>query len=149
MPNCIRPSLMWSRVATSSAIFRGWFSGITVTAVPTCRRLVRVAIEAAMGSDADTTERTGSKWISPSQMQSMPQASAWSTKLHVSTNASAWLNPCRFCSTNNPKCMREISLQFVPALGVHELPPAAVEAALVVLAGHGLGHVEDAAGQRQ
>ena len=57
---------------------KGWFSGSTWTAVPTRSRLVRVAIELAIRSEAEITERDGVKWISPSQTQSMPQASAMS-----------------------------------------------------------------------
>ena len=47
-----------------------------MTAVPTRSRRVRVAIELATWSDAEITERFGVKWISPSQTQSRPQASA-------------------------------------------------------------------------
>ena len=45
---------------------------------------MRVAIELATWSDAEITERFGVKWISPSQTQSRPQASArWASSKRV------------------------------------------------------------------
>ncbi len=89
MPNSKRPWLMWSTVATSSAMRSGWFSGSTCTAVPTCRRVVREAIALATCSEAEMTERVGVKWISPSHTQSTPQASAWSATSNTSRKAEA------------------------------------------------------------
>src|ERR1051325_4832390 len=106
MPNSKRPSLMWSMVATSSAMRSGWFSGSTGTAVPTRNRLVRLAMALATCSEAEMTERVGVKWISPSQTQSAPHASAWSATSKMSRKAEAWLwlDPCRISSTKIPKC---------------------------------------------
>src|SRR5215813_11784961 len=106
MPNSKRPSLMWSMVATSSAMRSGWFSGSTCTAVPTRRCLVRLAMALATCSEAEMTERVGVKWISPSHTQSAPQASAWSATSKMSRKADAWfwLDPCRISSTKIPKC---------------------------------------------
>src|SRR5215813_179286 len=83
----------------------GWFSGMTVTAVPMCTRLVRVAIELATWSDAEITERAGAKWISPSHTQSSPQASASSASSNASRNDAIWSIPLRDSSTKIPKCM--------------------------------------------
>ncbi len=105
IPNSTRPSLMWSSVATSSAMRSGWLRGSTVTAVPTRTRRVRVAIELATWSDDEMTERAGLKWISPSHTQSMPHASAASATAKTSRNAPAWSTPRRISSTKIPKCM--------------------------------------------
>src|SRR6266545_2773778 len=59
MPNSKRPSLMWSTVATSSAMRSGWFRGNTWTAVPTRRRRVRAAMALATWSEAEMIERVG------------------------------------------------------------------------------------------
>jgi len=83
----------------------GWFRGSTVTAVPTCRRRVRLAIALATWSDAEITEREGMKWISPSQTQSRPQASACWASSNASRNAETWFAPSRISSTKIPKCM--------------------------------------------
>ena len=104
MPNSKRPSLMWSTVATSSAMRSGWLSGSTWTAVPTRRRRVRAAMALATWSEAEMIEREGVKWISPSQTQSMPHASAWSAVSKMSRNAPAWVAPWRSSSTKIPKC---------------------------------------------
>ena len=89
MPNSKRPSLMWSTVATSSAMRRGWFSGRTCTAVPTRTRRVRAATALATWSEAEMIERVGVKWISPSQTQSTPPVSARSAVSKMSRNAVA------------------------------------------------------------
>ena len=47
----------------------------------------------ATWSDAEITERVGVKWISPSQTQSMPHASARSAVSKTSRNAETWLAP--------------------------------------------------------
>ncbi len=73
-------------VATSSAMRSGWFRGRTWTAVPTRTRRVRVAMALATWSEAEITERDGVKWISPSQTQSIPQASARSACSKTSRN---------------------------------------------------------------
>ena len=65
----------------------GWLSGSTCTAVPTRRRRVRLAIALATCSEAEITERTGVKWISPSHTQSAPQASARSASSKTSRKA--------------------------------------------------------------
>ena len=52
---------------------------------------MRAAMALATCSDAEITERTGVKWISPSHTQSMPQASARSASSKMSRNAEAWL----------------------------------------------------------
>ena len=83
----------------------GWFNGSTWTAVPTRRRLVRVAIELATRSEAEMTERAGVKWISPSQTQSMPQASAAAASSKASSKAETAVAPRRISSTKSPKCM--------------------------------------------
>src|SRR5262245_24383774 len=70
-----------------------------------CNRFVRVAIELATSKDAEITERVGVKWISPSQTQSMPQASAMSASSKASSNAEAGVAPRRISSTKSPKCM--------------------------------------------
>src|SRR2546426_510207 len=88
---------------------RGWLRGSTVTAVPTRRRRVRVAIELATWSDAEITERAGAKWISPSQTQSRPQASACWASSNASRNAETWFAPYRISSTKIPKCMTSAS----------------------------------------
>src|SRR5262249_36268845 len=66
---------------------------------------VRVAIELATSSDAEITDRVGVKWISPSQTQSMPQASATSASSNASSNAETAVAPRRISSTKSPKCM--------------------------------------------
>src|SRR6266540_2236138 len=70
-----------------------------------CTRRVRVAMELATWSDAEITERTGVKWISPSHTQSRPQASASSASSNASLNAATWSTPRRISSTKIPKCM--------------------------------------------
>src|SRR5262249_55043861 len=97
-------------VATSSAIRSGWFSGSTWTAVPTLRRLVRLAMALATCSEAEMTERVGVKWISPSHTQSRPSASARSAVSKMSRKAAAWLAPWRISSTNSPMCTARIVL---------------------------------------
>jgi len=93
IPNSKRPSLMWSTVATSSAMRSGWFSGRTWTAVPIRTRRVRAAMALATCSDAEMIERLGVKWISPSQTQSIPPASAWAAVSKMSRKAPAWVAP--------------------------------------------------------
>jgi hypothetical protein len=78
---------------TSSAMRSGWLRGRTWTAVPTRRRRVRLAIDPATWSDAEITERTGVKWISPSHTQSTPHASARSASSKMSRKADGWLTP--------------------------------------------------------
>src|SRR5262249_54695435 len=97
-------------VATSSAIRSGWFSGSTWTAVPTLRRLVRLAIALAPCSEAEMTERVGVKWISPSHTQSRPRASARWAVSKISRKAAGWLAPWRISSTNSPTCTARIVL---------------------------------------
>src|SRR5499425_1170607 len=70
-------------------------------------RLVRAAMAVATAMGAEMTERFGLKWISPSQMQSSPRASAASTVSKLSRNASVWLSPGLASSTKTPKCMAE------------------------------------------
>src|SRR5215475_5923003 len=94
-------------VAASSAMRSGWLRGRTFTAVPTWMRLVRAAMAVATAMGAEMTERPGLKWISPSQMQSSPRASAASTVSKLSRNASVWLSPGLASSTKTPKCMAE------------------------------------------
>src|SRR5215831_9560302 len=92
-------------VAASSAMRSGWLRGSTFTAVPTWMRLVRTAMAVATAMGAEMTERFGLKWISPSQMQSRPKASAVSTVSKLSRNASDWFRPGLASSTKTPKCM--------------------------------------------
>src|SRR5215472_5477146 len=68
-------------------------------------RLVRAAMAVATAMGAEMTERFGLKWISPSQMQSRPKASAVSTVSKLSRNASDWFSPGLASSTKTPKCM--------------------------------------------
>src|SRR5215467_15926727 len=70
-------------------------------------RLVRAAMAVATAMGAEMTERFGLKWISPSQMQSSPKASAASTVSKLSRNASVWLSPGLASSTKTPKCIEE------------------------------------------
>ena len=70
-------------------------------------------MELATCSDAEITDRVGVKWISPSQTQSTPSASARSATSKASRNAAAWLSPCRISSTKIPKCMRSLSYRFL------------------------------------
>ena len=58
----------------------------------------------ATWSEAEMTERTGVKWISPSHRQSTPHASARSASSKTSRKAEGWLAPCRISSTKIPKC---------------------------------------------
>ena len=67
-----------------------------------------LAIELATRSEAEITERAGVKWISPSQTQSMPQASAMSASSNASSNAETAVAPRRISSTKSPKCMRRL-----------------------------------------
>src|SRR5262247_3805815 len=83
----------------------GWLRGRTLTAVPTWIRLVRAAMAVAIAMGAEMTERFGLKWISPSQTQSRPKASAASTVSKLSRNASVWVSPGLASSTKTPKCM--------------------------------------------
>jgi len=99
---------MWSTVATSSAMRSGWLSGRTCTAVPIRIRRVRAAIALATWREAEMTERLGVKWISPSQTQSTPPASARSAVSKMSRNAPAWVAPWRSSSTKIPKCTTPI-----------------------------------------
>src|SRR5260370_36361627 len=62
-------------------------------------------MELATWSDAEITERTGVKWISPSHTQSRPQASATSASSNASLNAATWSTPRRISSTKIPKCI--------------------------------------------
>src|SRR2546425_315841 len=98
----------------------GWLSGSTVTAVPTRTRRVRVAIELAIWSDDEITERPGVKWISPSQTQSRPHASAASASANASRNAATWSTPRRISSTKIPTCMA--LLDGVAVAGAASLP---------------------------
>lgn len=61
--------------------------------VPTRRRWVRAAIALATCSDAEITERVGVKWISSSQTQSMPHASARSAISKTSRSAEGCVAP--------------------------------------------------------
>ncbi len=92
MPNSKRPWLMWSTVAASSAVRRGFDSGNTCTAEPIFRRSVRAASAAAMTSGAASTEREGLKWISASQIASKPYRSAAAACAKASSNA--WVSLC-------------------------------------------------------
>ena len=65
---------------------------------------MRAAIALATWSDAEMIDREGETWISPSQTQSMPHASAWSAVSNMSRNAAAWVAPWRSSSTKIPKC---------------------------------------------
>jgi len=106
MPNSKRPSLMWSMVATSSAMRSDGSAAAPAPRLPTRNRLVRLAMALATCSEAEMTERVGVKWISPSQTQSAPHASAWSATSKMSRKAEVWLwpDPCRISSTKIPKC---------------------------------------------
>ena len=54
---------------------------------------MRLAIALATWSEEEITERVGVKWISPSQTQSMPRASARSASSKTSRKAEVWLAP--------------------------------------------------------
>ena len=61
--------------------------------MPMRTRRVRAAMKLASESGAELTERTGLKWISPSQTPSSPQASAASASSSVSWNAASSVPP--------------------------------------------------------
>ena len=67
---------------------------------------MRAAIALATWSEAEMIERLGVKWISPSQTQSIPPASARSAVSKMSRKAPAWVAPWRSSSTKTPKCTR-------------------------------------------
>src|SRR2546421_9197 len=67
-------------------------------------RRVRPAMALATCSEAEITERVGVKWISPSQTQSMPSASARSAVSKMSRNAETCVAPWRISSTKSPTC---------------------------------------------
>src|SRR5262245_5320586 len=104
----------------------GWLRGRTLTAVPTWIRLVRAAMAVATAMGAEMTERFGLKWISPSQTQSRPKASAASTVSKLSRNASVWLSPGLASSTKTPKCMAKGRVARLR--GVFKAPVAALAA---------------------
>src|SRR5262245_42925040 len=103
-------------MVTSPATRRGWLSGRSWTAVPVRTRLVREAIQLAISSGADSTERAGLTIISAIQTMSSPQASALSASVNISRNASAWVFPRLICSMKIPKSMpvppREVVLRY-------------------------------------
>src|SRR5262245_31517761 len=104
MPNSTRPWLIWSTVAASSAMRRGWIKGNTCTAMPTLSCLVRAAMALATTIGADRTERFGVKWASPSQAVSNPMISASSTSSKASWKLSSCVPPRRTAkSTLIPK----------------------------------------------
>src|SRR5712691_6568364 len=133
-PNSKRPWLIWSTVAASSAMRKGWIRGNTWTAMPTRNRLVRVAIEQATMIGAARTERLGLKCISPSHTVSSPEVSARSTRSKASLNASACVPPWRRTKSRNmPKSIRylllearcfdpQLSYQYRSFTGVQESP---------------------------
>src|SRR5262249_46172923 len=100
-PNSKRPLLIWSTVAASSAMRKGWIRGNTWTAMPTRKRLVRVAIEQATIMGAESTERLGLKCISPNHTVSSPAASAMSTSRKDSSNVSSGVSPERRTKSRN------------------------------------------------
>jgi len=88
-----RPPLTWSRVATSSASRSGWQSGSTWTANPILARRVRPAIAVATTSGEESTDRSGTKCSSASQIASTPKRSAASTWAKERAKASASVSP--------------------------------------------------------
>src|SRR5919109_1816682 len=107
-PNSKRPWLIWSTVAASSAMRKGWIRGNTWTAIPTRNRLVRVAIEQATMIGAESTERLGLKCISPNHTVSNPDFSARSTRSNDSLKASSGVPPGRNTKSRNiPKSIHD------------------------------------------
>ena len=83
----------------------GLLRGTTTIAVPMRTRRVRAARYPVRATGDDSTERTGLKWISPSQTPSSPHASDASTRSKLSRNQSGALLPCRISSMKIPKSM--------------------------------------------
>src|SRR5262249_45815417 len=97
-------------------------------------------------SSCGTLRRIGMKY----RTSSVSRSSHSSYRRSSSSSASRYRKSSTSCRTSSRSMsLTASSLERVPAGRLHELPPAPVVAALVVLAGVGDGHVGDGARQRQ